>query len=472
MAKDLGWEACGEHELLKAIGSEYQRGRKLLLILDQFERYLSRAADPELVLGAIVRDSGLPVHICASIREDELYRLDRLRDLGFNPFQNLFALPDLEVGEAEEAILNPLDEHTQADVRNRLPQVIRGLLEHDEKSKRVFATILGIVCYEGWQIAQKESRRLFSKPEDTGQAIGNYVSKELGNLCPEENSYRSMVFATLRALLEGGQRVQLTRDQVQERARVRDTELTAEAAESVLTDLLNHRLLDHDPTAGYRVVHELFIVPLQEQINGEPAKAAVSNVPTAADQQNQDNPDYSDRLSFAELGLSLAQNGTNKEQARQQAVRLWPAVRRHPASREVMRRIAALLLRQGNAQSRLKSGGIELRGAALRIELWNSELQRRVFQQATEREIVDCSLSSDVKCVVARDAAGMVYLWDSGGRLILKVEGGAEVFAALTLSPEEMYSALGGVAPERWEVAVEPMTITLEDLTELEEVSL
>jgi hypothetical protein len=87
---------------------------------------------------------------------------------------------------------------------------------------------------------------------------------------------------------------------------------------------------------------------------------------------------------------------------------------------------------------------------------------------STDNNLAVCSFTNDGKCVLARDAANLVYLWDLKDGLLLKLAGDAAMFSALMLGPEEIFRELGEGEPVRTEPPREipraPMTFSLGDL--------
>jgi hypothetical protein len=157
-----------------------QLGRRVMLILDQFEEYFLAPADEsfdrELVTAVNRRD--LPVSVVLSIREDALAALDRYQGSMPSLFQNYLRVDHLDRADAEDAIRRPLDvfnaEHgtdvrvDDALVAAALDELEPGRLELDRP----------------WQPAPERRRGLIEAP---------YLQLVLERLWDEERSAGSSV---------------------------------------------------------------------------------------------------------------------------------------------------------------------------------------------------------------------------------------------------------------------------------------
>ena len=89
-------------------------GRRILLVLDQFEEYLryhptdEGEGDLAAELPRIVADPDLPVNVLIAIREDALARLDRFKATMPGLFDHYLRVDHLDEAAAREAIVKPL----------------------------------------------------------------------------------------------------------------------------------------------------------------------------------------------------------------------------------------------------------------------------------------------------------------------------------------------------------------------------
>jgi WD40 repeat protein len=118
MAPDDGSrEARGGADLGAALREGAAGGDSIALILDQFEEYLLYHDDVDdagglpTQLARIVAEPGVPVTVLISIREDALFRLDRLTRRIPHLFDNMLHLDPVRRGPAREAITGPIAWH-------------------------------------------------------------------------------------------------------------------------------------------------------------------------------------------------------------------------------------------------------------------------------------------------------------------------------------------------------------------------
>lgn len=89
-----------------------QLGRRVMIILDQFEEYFvywPEQSPFELEFARAVTQSDVPVSFLVSVREDALARLDRLEGRVPNLFENFLRVDHLDRDAAREAIVGPIE---------------------------------------------------------------------------------------------------------------------------------------------------------------------------------------------------------------------------------------------------------------------------------------------------------------------------------------------------------------------------
>ena len=122
-------------------------GRRILLVLDQFEEYLryhpAEEGEGSLAgeLPRIVADPDLPVNVLIAIREDALARLDRFKATMPGLFDHYLRVDHLDEAAAREAIVKPLAAWGQmggagpTGIEDEEP-LVRAVLDDDELSAR------------------------------------------------------------------------------------------------------------------------------------------------------------------------------------------------------------------------------------------------------------------------------------------------------------------------------------------------
>jgi hypothetical protein len=456
------------------IERDYQDGCKLLLILDHFEQYLRQPPQGNVDSGfaELVENEALGVHVCAGIREDELFRIDRFRDSLTNPFRNVIAIRDLSLRGAAEAITKPLKPALRPGPKD-LACVLDAFLK--DGGKTVLAAILAIVCSESWKAAVAQSRRLFSNTTDVQDALANYVRNTLRALCGDAtDGYRQRLDGILRALSNRGDRLALKLGQLSDQLNYDNGDL-----EEPLKDLVDTRLIGHDREDAYRIMHDLLLQPIRDEVwrAGAPLSLSSGAKEKELRELTEHLQEVSNRLAdtgnaleFTELVLKGTHNAKQSGQARKEVVALWPLVRGLPGSEHQMRRFAASTLKPPLPPLRLQqqTPTFEIFLAQRGFEVRRIEDGVTVATFSTDNNLAVCSFTNDGKCVLARDAANLVYLWDLKDGLLLKLAGDAAMFSALMLGPEEIFRELGEGEPVRTEPPREipraPMTFSLGDL--------
>ena len=329
------------------------------------------------------------------------------------------------------------------------------------EEKEVFTAIFAVVCFEGWEIAKKENRRMFSNAADVNDALARHVKNTLTELCKDTAlDYGERICGILRVAAESEHRVAYTREQLDRRL-----EHEGGCPQGCLDDLMKTRLMDHDREGGYRVMHDLLLQPIRDNVGT--ASQGSTPLPTEED-LNKERRTLDAALEFAELALNRTSSASQAKQARADLLRLWPLVKDKPGFEHYLRRFAAAL-RLTPGRSIDRTSRHEILRPESGLDIWSFEARRIMAHLSIDDRLVVCSFTGDENCVVALDEKERVYLWDLQGQLILRLPGDSAMFGALTLSPEEIIQAISGHEPVR-AVVPEPMIITFEDLTAEPEV--
>ncbi len=444
--------ACGysEHgavdvlsKLRHKFGPQCNPPRKLLLIIDHFEQYLSGSRDPESdnFLSALIR-SDLLINICAGIRNDELYRLDRLRSPKFNPFDNLIALPDLDDKQVRQILLRSGKEQERLSLTD---EKIASLFENlkEKQDSRVLAAILSIVCYEAGSAIDDTGSFLKETGEGITNAIQKYCSRTLDGMCPRDSSSEKPFVEILDLMTRDEHPRLITKAELQDHVFY---------SEPILKSLVDERLVEkiwngigaHDHS--YTIVHDRFVQPIQtwtrERKRTLPSSVEVpaDNGPNSEDQKRGKLLER--QLSLAWLGLGVAWADVPLENAKRLVKEVWPHLRDclDPVSKIVLRGIGIRYqVPSPRHQHFLHRAGYEIRPGDGFVEL------RRPLESPTrlrtQGNLQDCSFSSDGECIVACDDRDL-YVWDLAGALQIRVPYNPAGFAAAMMSPEEIYERL------------------------------
>ena len=392
-------------------------------------------------LSDIVRDEEVPIHICVGIREDELFRLARLRKI--NPFQNLITLPDLDLENAREAIWGPIKDLPGVFIGDRFEDFLSELwASRRDGPGKVLAADLAIVCYQHWELHRKGGV-LFSREEIAKEGFEHYCRTTLERIEMEANpSYCERVSSALLALSTGAR---LTVAGIAEKSRFGADELSYP-----LTDLLKYRLVEHDTSMGsYWIAHQLLVRPIQNWVatRGSHTESLSRDITTnsaALMALNEDNEKLNNRIRMTDHVLRLVAGSAALEELTPEIIELWPKLKGDAASRSIMRHLAAYLEAPVSDERSIDVAGLNWRENLIelsdnRILLTRSPIHCISFTRDRKQVQND---KEDPGCIAAYDELGFVYLWDLSGKLLLHRPGTADMFAALLMTPEEIYEKL------------------------------
>jgi len=209
-------------ELVRLLTSE--DGKTLVLILDQFEEFLTRHAERfeplGKELGALVRAEGLDAHVLISLREEFLASLEPLRSSILSLFKSTYRLVPLDDEGVRGAIEEPprgfgvemepeLVERLIADLRESVEQLIksqrteRELIEPRNAAveRSVDLPMLQLVCGRLWDEAVKMpeprlSVALYERLRGAQKIVEQYVR----GVMPSERGDRLLTAELLKFL--------------------------------------------------------------------------------------------------------------------------------------------------------------------------------------------------------------------------------------------------------------------------------
>ena len=246
----------------------------VLLVLDQFEDYLNREfQDDELSFDAelarSVNQREVKANVLISIREDELYQLDRMRGRIQHLLANTIRLEPLTPTQADVALRQPLQrfndiapEHLRTAIPpedDPIPTVVAGAREEGD----IEAAFLQLVMERLWEAetalfrqGKTPARQLrlstLNSPELGGvrQVIATYMDRIMGKLSDPERGIAARMFAAL--VTRKGHRIALEAAQL-----IEISGATEADARRVLELLRESGILKPLPSDRYEVTHDV-----------------------------------------------------------------------------------------------------------------------------------------------------------------------------------------------------------------------
>jgi len=246
----------------------------VLLVLDQFEDYLNREfEDDELSFDAelarSVNQREVRANVLISIREDELYQLDRMRGRIQHLLANTIRLEPLTPKQAEQALRLPLrrfNEIAPERLRTAIPpedDPIPAVLAGAQQEGDIEAAFLQLVMDRLWEAetalfrkGKTPARQLrlstLNSPELGGvrQVIATYMDRIMGKLSDPERGIAAKMFTAL--VTRKGHRIALEAAQLIEISGAKEAD-----ARRVLGLLQESGILKPLPSDRYEVTHDV-----------------------------------------------------------------------------------------------------------------------------------------------------------------------------------------------------------------------
>jgi WD40 repeat protein len=244
----------------------------LCIVLDQLEEYFvyhEHEHDPEALLAqlpALVMRPGLRANVLLALREDELARLDALKERVPNVFANARRLDRLDRDSARAAILGPLQrrnelagEGAQVEVEFELVDAVLDQTSVAEEPGRIEAPYLQLVMQRVWDAEVEEGSRVlrFSTLRRLGGAeaiVRDHLDRALAVLDPGEQDAAARMFEHL--VTPSGTKIAQRESDLTTYARV-----PPDSGHGVLTTLSRERILrplDDEGLGGrYEVFHDV-----------------------------------------------------------------------------------------------------------------------------------------------------------------------------------------------------------------------
>ncbi len=255
-------------------------GKTVVVILDQFERFLIKnASHPEPLreqLGALVA-SDASAHVVLSLRQEFLAALDVFRERILNLFRSTFHLLHLDADGAREAIVEPaklFNGRCDEDLVKTLCQDLRadssvGLDPAAIHSGGVELPFLQIVCRRLWRQSATSDRHLtLAEYEGLGRTPGiirEYIDNVVSSLPPRPRADMAKVLDYLAP--RSGAKVSFAAQDLRDRTRLPEARVRA-----ALKRLYEHWVVRERKARGtetYELYHDAFIKILRPWVDGE-----------------------------------------------------------------------------------------------------------------------------------------------------------------------------------------------------------
>lgn len=436
------------------IKTYFTEGRKLLLLLDQFEQYL-RSTDPVVresdeFLAKLVHSPDLNVHVCAAIREDELFRLSRLKSSSLNPLDNVLFLQDLNPKSAREVIYGPLKivDHpcrpTDADVEK--------LIASSDSCATINAALLTIFCRRWWDLRSEGERDLFEEKFPLIEGLNDYCHSALESAFPR-GGFQELDVAKMLFSLTQTDPHRLTVRQLEDTVENMDGPSISNALAPLDGCLLDH-IREATKSPGheeFQIVHDLFVAPIAAWASKRLKQGS------HPDDHKPENLKQA-RLEISYLrdvmlrlrDLTLRITLVDRAELAAELLELWPRINGDDRLSDILARwLCACLI--ASSQKKivrvppcLHNSMFSLVNYGDRVEIWDKGLERRNTTIRPGTPVSACEFSRDENeaYVITRDLMGLIGLWDLNGNLLFEARGDAPMFAALLMTRRQMLTEI------------------------------